>query len=71
MCVCVGGPGLNLRQRENGLDESRVRALIVRACRCHRGKCFESLRGDVNDVMAFMKSFWSLEKPSQDAYVIA
>ena len=61
-CICG-------RHAENGTSTERVRKLLDRtSCHCHRGKCFRKCASSLTEIMKFLLTFWSLEKPAQDAY---
>ena len=58
-----------IRQSDNGASFDRVRNLVNSGtCRCHRGKCFGKFVAVLNELMKFIRAFWDLEKPAQDAY---
>ena len=53
---------------EQTLFESRT---WRKQCRCHRFPCcFSRLQRKEEDVLSFTRVFWSMEKPTQDAYAM-
>ena len=46
----------------------RVKKILTETCRCERSTCFNRFDNDHSDINKFLDTFWSLEKPAQDAY---
>lgn len=60
-----------LRKAANGMSRARLKAILAKPCRCHRLDCFVRVGKAEETVVAFLKAFWSLQKPAQDAYVVS
>lgn len=51
----------------NGRSAERVkRVLFDKHCRCKRSQCFRMFKED--QILKFLKLFWSFRKPVQDHY---
>ena len=60
------------RQSTNGASRERLdRLLRMDTCRCHRTDCFNHFVEIENQLMAFLETFWSMEKPAQDSFDLA
>lgn len=60
---------LVVRQSANGRSQARVdRLLSLEACRCHRKICFSQFADEETQMMKFLETFWSMEKPAQDSF---